>query len=71
MNSIFQQHLWKFVIIFFNDILIYSTNQKEHLQHLEVVLNLLQQYVLFAHHNKCSFGVEKLAYLGYVVIRFK
>jgi hypothetical protein len=67
MNQIFQHALRKFVLVFFDDILVYSTTWKEHLQHLESVLQVLQQNTLYVKLSKCAFGVEEIEYLGHVV----
>ena len=57
MNDIFAGILRKFVLIFFDDILVYSANWKDHLYHLEVVLSILKQHQFFARFSKCCFGV--------------
>ena len=57
MNDIFQGILRKFVLVFFDDILVYSPSWTEHLQHLEVVLQVLKQHQLYAKLSKCSFGL--------------
>ena len=67
MNSIFQGLLQKSVLVFFDDILIYSTSWSLHLHHLEVVLHILQQHRLFAKLSNCHFGVQEVEYLGHVV----
>ena len=59
MNETFQGLLRKFVLVFFDDILIYSSSWKEHLQHVEIVLKLLQQEKLYAKLPKCSFGATE------------
>ncbi|KAL5567449.1 hypothetical protein UlMin_024084 [Ulmus minor] len=55
MNRIFREYLDKFVIVFIDDILIYSKSQKEHEQHLRVVLQTLKQHQLYAKFSKCEF----------------
>jgi hypothetical protein len=67
MNQIFQHALRKFVLVFFDDILVYSTTWKEHLTHLESILQVLQQNTLYVKLSKCAFGVEEIEYLGHVV----
>ena len=57
MNDIFAGILRKFVLVFFDDILVYSANWKDHLYHLEVVLSILKQHQFFARFSKCCFGV--------------
>lgn len=67
MNKIFEKVLWKYVLVFFDDILIYSPSWGVHLDHLEFVLQTLQQHQLFAKLTKCSFGLLEVEYLGHVV----
>ena len=57
MNDIFVGILRKFVLVFFDDMLVYSANWKHHLYHLEVVLSILKQHQFFARFSKCCFGV--------------
>ena len=57
MNNIFHKQLRKFVLVFFDDILIYSKTWKEHLHHLEVVLKIMHDQSLFAKLSKCEFGL--------------
>jgi hypothetical protein len=63
MNRIFQQHLGKFVLVYIDDILVFSKTQEEHLQHLRKVFEIL----LFAKLTKCRFAKSELEYLGHVV----
>ena len=67
MNHIFQHALRKYVLVFFDDILVYSSTWHEHLCHLEVVFKVLKENVLFAKLSKCSFGVLEIEYLGHIV----
>jgi hypothetical protein len=67
MNHIFQHALRKYVLVFFDDILIYSPSWQDHLNHLDDVLQILQTNTLFVKLSKCSFGVEEIEYLGHVV----
>ena len=67
MNQIFHDALRKYVLVFFDDILIYSSTWNEHLTHLENVLRVIQQHVLFVKLSKCSFGVLEIEYLGHIV----
>lgn len=60
MNQVFQDVLRKFVLVFFDDILVYSPTWNEHLQHLEAVLSTLQQQALFVKLSKCSFGLPEV-----------
>ncbi|XP_010496259.1 PREDICTED: uncharacterized protein LOC104773362 [Camelina sativa] len=59
--------LWKFVLVFFDDILIYRKSILEHQEHLKTVLRVLQQHQLFANHKKCQFGSQQVEYLGHVI----
>ncbi|CAL1414734.1 unnamed protein product [Linum trigynum] len=67
MNHVFGQHLRKFILVFFDDILIYSKTEADHLHHLEVVLQLLRKHQLYAKASKCSFGQPTVEYLGHVI----
>lgn len=67
MNEIFQPYLRRFVIVFFDDILIYSRNPDEHLSHLTTVLETLATHTLFAKRSKYKFGYKEIEYLGHLV----
>ena len=67
MNDIFNPFLRKFVLVFFDDILVYSKSWEEHLHHLQSVLSVLQQHSFFANLKKCSFARSQVEYLGHVV----
>lgn len=67
MISVFKPLLRKGVLVFFDDILIYSKSLDEHLSHLEAVLKLMQQYSLYANIKKCFFGVNEVHYLGHII----
>jgi len=66
MNHIFHSHLRKFVLVFFDDILIYSRTWEEHLQHIETVLRILEQQ-FYAKLSKCEFGLTEMLYLGHII----
>ena len=55
MNLIFMPELDKFIVVFINDILIYSKNNEEHAQHLRIVLTRLQEHKLYTKFSKCEF----------------
>ncbi|WVZ79505.1 hypothetical protein U9M48_027077 [Paspalum notatum var. saurae] len=59
MNSVFMNELDKFVVVFIDDILIYSKNEKEHEEHLRIVLTRLREHKLYAKFGKCAFGLRK------------
>ncbi|XP_071900942.1 uncharacterized protein [Coffea arabica] len=67
MNSIFEPFIRKFVLVFFDDILVYSSDLNSHLKHLSLVLKTLRTHSLHAKMSKCSFGQDKIEYLGHVV----
>jgi len=67
MNDIFRPYLRKFVLIFFDDILIYSLTLDDHLCHLRTVFSLLQKHSLFVKKSKCSFASSAVEYLGHIV----
>eukprot|EP00253_Pinus_taeda_P027550 PITA_27550 len=67
MNHLLKPYLRKFVPIFFDDILIYSLTWEKHLQHVDLLLQLLQNHRLFVKLSKCSFGMEEVKYLGHIV----
>ncbi|XP_071924750.1 uncharacterized protein [Coffea arabica] len=67
MNSIFEPFVRKFVLVFFYDILVYSLDLNGHLKHLSLVLNTLRTHSLHAKMSRCSFGQDKIEYLGHVV----
>lgn len=67
MNSIFREHLRKFVLVFFDDILVYSHSLEEHLAHVRVVFEILRAHSLFVKHKKCEFAKRELEYLGHII----
>lgn len=67
MNDIFRPYLRKFVLVFFDDILIYSRTEEEHQNNLACVLQLLRDNALVVNESKCSLGVRRVAYLGHII----
>ena len=67
MNRIFRPWLDKFVVIFIDDILIYSKNWEEHAGHLRVVLEVLKEHQLYGKLFKCEFWIEEVQFLGHVI----
>ncbi|GJY98702.1 putative reverse transcriptase domain-containing protein [Tanacetum coccineum] len=67
MNRVCKPFLDKFVIVFIDDILIYSKNKKEHEEHLKAVLELLKKEKLYAKFSKCKFWIPKVQFLGHVI----
>jgi hypothetical protein len=67
MNSIFMPELDKFVVVFIDDILIYSKNEEEHAKHLRIVLTHLREHQLYAKFSKSTFWLEEIQFLGHVL----
>eukprot|EP01018_Ginkgo_biloba_P031904 Gb_25344 [translate_table: standard] len=67
MNKIFKPYLRKFMLVFFDDILVYSRNWADHTNHLDKVLQILEDNHLFAKRSKCEFGKGELEYLGHII----
>ncbi|GJS78503.1 putative reverse transcriptase domain-containing protein [Tanacetum coccineum] len=67
MNRVCKPYLDKFVIVFIDDILIYSRNKKEHEGHLKAILELLKKEELYAKFSKCKFWIPKVQFLGHVI----
>ena len=67
MQQIFREHLDNFVIVFLDDILIYSKTLQEHTQHVTAVLELLRKNKLYAKKSKCEFFKDRVSFLGHVV----
>ena len=67
MNEVLKEFISKFVIVYLNDILVYSISKEEHMRHLSYLLQKPQQEKLLLNLKKCSFMKEELAYLGFVI----
>jgi hypothetical protein len=67
MNSIFWPHLRKFILVFFDDILVYSPTWDMHLMHVRQTLAILKQHQFFVKTSKCVFGQQELEYLGHII----
>lgn len=67
MNSIFKLFFWQFVLVFFDDILVYSQSWDAHLAHLGSVFDILRQNSLVVKRSKCHFGQTSIAYLGHIL----
>jgi hypothetical protein len=67
MNSVFKQELDKFVVVFIDDILIYSKNPEDHRNHLRIVLQRLRDHHLYAKFFKCEFWLDIIKFLGHTI----
>ena len=66
-NKIFHLFLDRFVVVFIDDILVYSKSEEEHVEHLRIVLCVLKDIKLFAKLSKCEFWLREVSFLGHVV----
>jgi hypothetical protein len=67
MNLVFMPELDKFVVVFIDDILIYSKHKEEHAEHLQIVLTRLREHQLYAKFSKCAFWLEEIQFLEHVL----
>jgi hypothetical protein len=67
MNSVFMPELDKFVVVFIDDILVYSENEEDHVVHLCIVLTRLHEHQLYAKFSKCEFRLHEVPFLGHVL----
>jgi len=67
MNRVFKPYLDNFLVVFIDDIMIYSRTPDEHTHHLRVALDVLRKNELYANFSKCEFWLEKIAFLGHIV----
>ena len=67
MNRVFRPYLDQFVVVFIDDILVYSIDEQEHEQHLKIVLQTLREKKLYAKLSKCDFWLKEVSFLGHIV----
>ena len=67
MNSVFMDYLDKFVVVFIDDILVYSQSEEEHADHLKMVLQRLREHQLYAKLSKCEFWISEVLFLGHII----
>jgi hypothetical protein len=67
MNKVFHNYLREFVLVFFDDILVYSSNWAQHMEHVKVMLEILVKQQLYIKRSKCIFGQQEVQYLGHVI----
>ena len=69
MNKVFHPYLNQFVIVFIDDILVYSKNVDEHAMHLKIVLQTIRDRELYTKFSKCEFWLNEVVFLGHVISR--
>jgi hypothetical protein len=67
MNGVLRDYLDKFVIVFLDDILVYSNSEEDHEQHLRMVLQVFREHQLYAKLRKCSFYQRQIHYFGHII----
>lgn len=67
MNKIFLPHLRKFILVFFDDILVYSPDSETHLHHLQITFQILRDNQLYLKLSKCQFHSSSIEYLGHII----
>src|SRR3954471_4277274 len=67
MNKVFMEYLDKFVVVFIDDIMVYSKNEEEYEGHLRLVLETLREHQLYAKFSKCEFWLKEVGFLGHIL----
>ena len=67
MNKVFMEYLDTFVVVFIDDIMVYSKNEEDHKENLRLVLEKLREYQLYAKFSKCEFWLKEVGFLGHVI----
>jgi hypothetical protein len=67
LNKVFMEYMDKFVVVFIDDILVYSKTEEEHDKHLRLVLEMLRTNQLYTKFSKCKFWLTQVAFLGHVI----
>ena len=67
MNRVFHPYLDQFIVVFIDDILVYSMDAQEHEQHLKIMLQILREKQLFSKLSKCDFWLKEVSFLGLIV----
>jgi hypothetical protein len=67
MNHVFNKQLRKHLLVFFDDLLIYSKTWEEHLRHVDQILSIMEEQSLYAKESKCEFWMTEVLYLGHII----
>jgi hypothetical protein len=67
MNKVFMEFLDKFVVVFIDDILVFSKTEEEHVEYLRLILQKLREHKLYAKWSKCEFWLKEVSFLSHVV----
>jgi hypothetical protein len=67
MNKVFMEYLDKFVVVFIDDILVFSRSEEEHEEHWRLVLQKLREHWLYAKFSKCAFWLKEVSFLGHII----
>jgi hypothetical protein len=67
INKVFMEYLDKFVVVFIDDILVFSQNEEEHEEHLRLVLQKLREHQLYAKFSKCDFWLKEVSFIGHII----
>jgi hypothetical protein len=67
MNHVFKKQLRKHLLVFIDDLLIYSKTCEEHLRHVDQILSIMEEQSLYANESKCEFGMTEVLYLGHII----
>jgi hypothetical protein len=67
MNKVFMEYLDRFVVVFIDDILVFSRDEEEHEEHLRLVLQKLREHQLYAKFSKCDFWLKEVSFLGHII----
>jgi hypothetical protein len=67
MNDVLHAFICRFILVFFDDILIYSSTWAEHLHHVKIVFDQIRRHVLFVKRSKCIFGSTTVSYLDHII----
>jgi hypothetical protein len=67
MNKVFMEYLYRFTVVFIDDILIYSKDENENMEHLHLVLQKLKEHQQYAKLSKCEFWLKQVSFLGHII----